>query len=440
MSNAIVGLRFPGDAFVSYGALKRAGEAQSKGASLPAVLTLFAIVEAIVLYERLWYAPFGDARLDYVATLPVWTMLHGQSLIAPIDAALVADSARAARTARETWRRQVRALGEVPAYEHIAPEKLLDNTFHHALNVQAWAYDAASEAVDVMTADGLARWQRHVAGIGFDARAEAANDGDDDYRFMNWETTSVYLARAATIDAFEADYVGDAFEAPIVRLGSAFARRNLAARLYGKFSEDFQLKIRGLMDSGYAATLAIPPIVALALDRSGGGIDALLREAAALREEFAPFRARYRGYAETLRNPAGLSLSDLLAAKREALHEVGAALNKVKTQRTDTRVISEVLGASVKPGEGDDGDLLEIKPTLSLAALAKIGIEKAALKHIKGRAQILFDSYAKAMNIRNYHSLVGGRLGVTLTREDDEAYQAYVNVAERFATIERATA
>jgi len=83
--------------------------------------------------------------------------------------------------------------------------------------------------------------------------------------------------------------------------------------------------------------------------------------------------------------------------------------------------------------------LLEIKPTLSLTGLVKIGVEKAALKHIKGRAQILFDSYAKAMSIRNYHSLVGGRLGVALTREDDAAYQAYAQAAERFARVERAT-
>jgi len=62
----------------------------------------------------------------------------------------------------------------------------------------------------------------------------------------------------------------------------------------------------------------------------------------------------------------------------------------VKTQRTDTRVISEVLGASVKNRRGRRR-LLEIKPTLSLAALAKIGIEKAALKHSRA-AQILFDS------------------------------------------------
>jgi hypothetical protein len=436
MANNIIGMRFPGDAVVSYGALKRAGEAQAKDASLPAVMTLFAIVEAVVLYERLWYAPFGDARLDSVAALPTWTMLQGQELIAPIDAGLVADDASAVQSARERWRRQVRALGEVPAYEHIAPEQLLDNTFQHALEVQAWAYDAASESVEVMTADGLARWQRHVAGIGFDARAEAANDGNDNGRFMDWETTSVYLARAATVDALEADYVGDAFEAPIVRLGAAFARRNLAARLYGKFSEDFQLKIRALMDDGYAATLAIPPIVALALDRSSGGIDTLLREAAALRQEFAPFRARYRTYAETLRNPAGASLGELLDAKREALQEVGAALNKVKAKRTDTRIISEVIGASVKLGEGED-ELLEIKPTLSLPALAKFGIEKAALKRIKGRAQILFDSYAKAMGIRNYHALVGKRLGVALTREDDEAYQAYVQAAERIANVDR---
>ena len=202
MSKTTVALRFPGDAFVSYGALKRAGEAQAKGASLPAVLTLFAIVEAVGATNGCGFAPFADARLDQVARLPAWTMLHGQSLIAPIDAALVADNARAgAGAARETWRRQVRALGAGPGLRAHRARKTSRQHLPPRAQRVAWAYYAASESVDVMTADGLARWQRHVAGIGFDARAEAANDGDDDYRFMNWETTSVYLARAATIDA-----------------------------------------------------------------------------------------------------------------------------------------------------------------------------------------------------------------------------------------------
>ena len=156
------------------------------------------------------------------------------------------------------------------------------------------------------------------------------------------------------------------------------------------------------MDSGYAATLAIPPIVALALDRSSGGIDALLREAAALREEFAPFRARYRGYAETLRNPAGLSLSDLLAAKPEALQEVCAALNKVKAQWTDTRLISEVLGASGRTRRGrrrrparDQAD--------AVVGRAGQDRDREKLRRSTSRAarMFLFDSYAKAMNIRN---------------------------------------
>jgi len=440
MTNPIVGMTFPGDAIVSYGVLNRAGEAFTKRASMASVLSLFALVEAAVLYERLWYAPFGDAGLDNVATLSAWNTLREQQLIAAIDAALVDDDARAVRTARERWRRRVHALGDVPAYQHLSPERLLDNTFDHALHARAWAYDFARQDIDVFTADGLARWQRHVAGIGFDAQAEAANDGDDDGRFMNWETTSIYLAWAAVAGALEADYVGDAFEAPIVRLGETFASRNLGARLYGKFAQDFQRKIGGLIGDGYAATLAIPPIVALVLDRSDGSIASLWREAAGLRDEFAPFRAKYRGYAETLRNPAGLSLAELLGTKREALEEVGAALNKVKTRRIDTRVISEVIGASVKPGDGDADDLLEIKPTLSLTALAKLGIEQAALKHIKGRAQILFDSYAKAMQIRNYHALIGGRLGVSLTREDDEAYQAYALAVERFAKVDRTVA
>jgi len=117
------------------------------------------------------------------------------------------------------------------------------------------------------------RWQRHVAGIGFDARTEAANDGDDEGRFTDWETTSVYLARAATIDALEADYVGDAFEAPIVHLGSAFASRTLrrgftvsSRRTFGSRSASNGRRVCGdPRDSAHRR---------LALNRSSGGIDA----------------------------------------------------------------------------------------------------------------------------------------------------------------------
>jgi len=76
MANTIVGLRFPGDAVVSYGALKRAGEC-SEGASLPAVLTAVRDRRGVVLYERLCMRPSAtpNSQRRHAAA---WTMLQAR--------------------------------------------------------------------------------------------------------------------------------------------------------------------------------------------------------------------------------------------------------------------------------------------------------------------------------------------------------------------------
>jgi len=428
-----------GDAVISYGAFKRASAVFAPGASLVSVTSLFSVIEATVLYEHLWYLPFGDEGNASVSNLAAWGALAAEGLVRPLDATVFGAGTRLWGEAQEGWKRQVFDIGHIPTYAHVSRSELLANTFQHALHASAWAYDSTNDEHEVFTAEGLERWKDHVTGAGFDQRAEDANDGDDDGRFMNWERTVVFLARASVVRTLGADCVGDAFEDPVIQLNDAFASRAAAARLYAKVSANFKSKVAQLQDDRYAAALPIPPIVAILLDRCDGRLESIVRELVALRAEFAPFRARYRAYADTLANPAGMTVGDLIEAKREAFDEVGAALNKVDPQRSDSRLLSEVVGASLKPGEDGSDSFLEVKPSVSLASLVRLGVERYKLWRIKARAQNLFDVYGKALRIKNLHSLIGKRLAVNISPQDYRDYRAYAKTVEGLAKVDRRT-
>lgn len=421
--------QYAGGAVASYRAIDRASEVFAGRASLTSVIALLGLIESIVLYEKLWYLPFGDSDHRAVARTNLWTAMAGRGLIAPISASILEDRSKVIHSAREGWKRQMASMPHIPSYGHVSHVELLDNVFDHAMHAAVWAYDDSGNEDEQLTADGLSRWIDHVTGVGFDQAEQDANGGEDDGRYINWERAVIYMARATLVSKLECDYVGDAIEDPIVRIINTHVSHNAAVKLYAILSNDFRANISALAADGFPVVLPVPPIAALLLERSAGGLDALLAEAVAMREEFAPFRARYQQYNESLRNPAGMTLADLMSARREALDEVEGALNKVRGGRTDSRLLTEIAGATLKPTD-DQGVSLEIEPSVSLTSLAKVGLQRFTLSRIKGRARMLFDSYGKAMQIRNYHSLIGKTLRVNVTKDDYESYVAYASAVE----------
>lgn len=427
---------YPGDAVVSYSALMRASDVFARDAGLPAVLSLFSLIEAAVLYERLWYLPFGDPDARYVQRFELWSALHSAGLLAILDDPAWNEGKPLRGAAERHWREKIASISHIPSYSHLSRQELLRNTFDHAMTGAAWA-NTFNFPVDLdrgfFTVEHIRAWHRFVTGANFDAAAEEANDGDDGGRYLAWDHAAATMARAALVDGLGADFVGDAIEAPLLGLGDAASHRNLAARLYARLANDFQAQVEGLIDDGFGIALPIPPIVALVLERCDGGMASLIAEMRALRDEFAAFRKSYRAYKELLDNPTGMALGEVLNARRELIDEVSGALSLVSGKRTDARILSEIVGATVKPSSGGADPGLQIDPSMSLSGLAKLGVKQLALSRIKGRAQILFDVYGKAMKIRNYHSLLGRRFGIAISKDELKGYRVYAKTAESLA-------
>lgn len=429
--------KYAGDAVLSYAAIKQASTVFSGECTILSLMSLFAVLEAAVLYEHLLYLPLGDKKSESAGRFEIWAALSKQQLLSPIDDAYLNSQTRVISRAKEAWKRQILSNRYIPSYSHISKSELIDNTFEHSLGAIAYAYDYSIEdSNEVLTAEGLSRWVNHVTGIGYDQAEQDANDGKDDGLFMNWEYTAMSVARASVVREMGSNFIGDAIEGPVIQVSEARSRRDSAATLYAKLSGAFSIKISALINDGYTASLPIPPIVALILDRSDGTINSLVSETAALRLEFSTFRSKYRQYSELLQSPTGKTIGELIAARRDAIEEVEGALNKLKGERTDSRLLSELMGASLKPSSENDATL-SIEPSISLNALAKMGIERIALSRIKGRAQILFDVYSKAMQIKNYHSLIGRRLGVQITNDDFNSYTAYARAVDELSGIAR---
>ena len=423
--------KYAGGAIASYRAIDRASEVFGERPSLTSVIALIGLVESMVLYEDLYYLPFGDSDNRAVGRAALWAGMAGRGLIAPIDASLLEDG-RLLPSAREHWKRQVESMPHIPSYGHVSRAELLENVFDHAPHAQVWAYDDSRTEDEQLNASGLSRWIEHVTGVGFDQAEQDSNDGEDDGRYINWERPVIYMARAIFASKLECDYIGDAIEDPVVRITTTRASHNAATKLYARLASDFKANIAALVEDGFPVVLPVPPVAALVLERSSGGLESLLAETAAMREEFAPFRTRYRQYNESLRNPAGMSLADLMSARREAMDEVEGALDKVRSGRTDSRLLEEIAGATLKPSD-DQGVSLEVEPSVSLTSLAKLGLQRFTLSRIKGRARMLFDAYGKALQIRNYHSLIGKALAVDVTKDEYEAYLAYAGAVEQLA-------
>lgn len=429
-----------GDAVLSPKVLKNASRAVDGKSTLSCLLSFFSLIEAAVLYERLWYLPFGDTDGKWAKDSAMWEFLHSAGVLNVSPEDRWSEGKLLRNEVEIEWREKMQMICRVPSYAHASQQEVLSTAFYYAFNGAAFAdslYEQPTRNNLFFNQQRLDDWQRYASGSDFDQAKEDANDGDDGGRYTDWENMAKIMARAAMVNALKADYVGDAVESPIVLMSNSIVHNNVAARLYRFVSEKFDKDTKGLIADGYNRALAIPPIVALVLDRSDGNATSIYAEILSLREEFAAFRTKYREYQEVLRNPSNLSLDELDDLKKHHMHEVIGALNKISTNRIDSAIIAEIFGLEVS-GESKDGHYeLELSPKLSIGELLKLAARQLHLSRIKGRASILFDTYQKAKAIRGYHKLVQRRLGVTISGDELKNYQKYSAIVEGISRVKR---
>ena len=429
-----------GDAVLSSRILEGASRTIEGESLLPCLLSFFNLIEAAVLYERLWYLPFADDKAKWAGNFAMWEFLHGAGILNLSPNDQWAEGKSFSHKVEIEWREKMQMICRVPSYAHASEQTVLSTAFYLAFNGAVFTeslYGQPEEESIFFNQQRLSDWQRYASGSDFDQVKEDANDGNDDGRYSDWENMAKIMARAAMVNALKADYVGDAAESPIVLMSNSIAHNNVAARLYRFVSEKFDKDTGGLITDGYNRAMAIPPIVALVLDRSDGNATSIYAEILSLREEFAVFRTKYREYQAMLKNPSNMSLDELISLKKHHMHEVMGALNKISSKRIDSAIVAEILGVEIS-GESKSGAFeLEISPKLSFGELLKFSAEKILLSRIKGRASILFDTYKKATAIRGYHKLVQRRLGVTISEVELKNYKKYSAIVEGISRVKR---
>jgi hypothetical protein len=429
-----------GDAVLSPKLLKNASRAIDGKSTLSCLLSFFSLIEASVLYERLWYLPFGDSGGKSVSGSAMWEFLHGAGVLKLSPEDQWSEGKPLRDKVENEWREKIQMICRVPSYAHASQDQVLSTAFYYAFHGAAFVdllYEQPQRNKLFFTQQRLDDWQRYASGSDFDQAREDANNGNDGGRYTDWENMAKIMARAAMVNELKADYVGDAVESPIVLMSNSIAHNSVAARLYRFVSEKFDKDTKGLIADGYNRALAIPPIVALVLDRSDGNATSIYTEILALREEFASFRTKYREYQNVLKNPTNLSLDELDSLQKHHMHEVIGALNKISSKRIDSAIVAEILGVEIS-GESKDGAFeLEISPKLSIGELLKLAARQIHLSRIKGRASILFDTYKKATAIRGYHKLVQRRLGVTISEDELKNYKKYSAIVEGISRVKR---
>ncbi|NUT79075.1 hypothetical protein HNO86_28935 [Pseudomonas sp. C1C7] len=429
-----------GDAVLSARMLKNASQAIEGKSTLSCLLSFFSLIEASVLYERLWYLPFGDSDGKSVKDAAMWEFLNCAGVL-NVSSNNQWSQGKPLRDEVETeWQEKVQTICRVPSYAHSSQQQVLKSAFYYAFNGAAFVdalFEQSRKNDLFFTPQRLNDWQRYASGSDFDQAKEDANDGNDGGRFTDWENMAKIMARAAMVSALEADYVGDAVESPIVLMSNSIAHKNVAARLYEFVAQKFEKDTSALVSDGYNRALAIPPIVALVLDRSDGNVTSIYQEILALREEFAAFRTRYREYQAVLKNPSNMSLDELNNLRKHHMQEVIAALNKISSKRIDSAIVAEIFGLEAS-GESKDGAYeLDISPRLSIGELIKLAATQLHLSRIRGRASILFDTYKKATAIRGYHKLVQRRLGVNISEDELKNYKKYASIVEGISRVKR---
>ncbi len=430
-----------GDAVVSFRALKRASEVASGDPSLRSILSLFSLIEAVVLYERLWYQPSGEIGVGFASNFEIWDPLCSAGLIKSLDGNLNWKNKLFMERSRESWGSLIGQVCRIPQYNSLTEAELLDNEFEKAYEFPMYLECAMDDGMpfgpEGLTTKDIQDWKRYVTGVGFDRKSENAEGDEADSRELHWSMVAKCLARASIAETLGGDYVTDPFEGAALQAVSSVSRRNQAARLYESMSHKFENELRKLIDDGLGVAIPIPPAAAIVLERSDGSLKSIVREAAALREEFKKFRVSYKAYMDLLENPVGKTLADMAKLKKEMVDEVLCAINSISVQGFDSRVLTEIFSATISSKSKNDNQELEVESCFSIGALMSLGVKHYRISKIKGRARILFDSYYKAMNVANYHSLLGKKLNAKIEKREILGYQNFVQAIEAGSHIIR---
>jgi len=205
--------------------------------------------------------------------------------------------------------------------------------------------------------------------------------------------------------------------------------------IYKGMAKSLQEEIEKLQKLGSPIPVVIPPIPAVALERSAGKPSQYWKELMEIRDEFAECRKKF---ADLFERCASLTedIGSLIQARREMIDEVQAVVKQVSKGATDGRLLTEFWDAVATVEKG--GQPVEF----SFSASANIkGIFAGLLKYIKiirikRRARALFDLYGKSLKIRNYAKLVSPKIA-TLETADIQALEAHTQRVELLIRTKR---
>ncbi len=205
--------------------------------------------------------------------------------------------------------------------------------------------------------------------------------------------------------------------------------------LYKNMAKGLREEIEKLQTLGSPIPIVIPPIPAVALERSSGNPSQYWKELKGVREEFTKCRKKFADLYERCASPTE-DLGSLIQARREMIDEVQTVVNQVSKGATDGRLLTEfwdAVGTVEKSGQPVE---------FSFSASANIkGIVAGLLKwftsiRIKRRARALFDLYGKSLRIRNYATLVSPKIA-KLESRDIQALEAHTRRVESLIHPER---
>lgn len=245
-------------------------------------------------------------------------------------------------------------------------------------------------------------------------------------------TLSASVARAHWADARNVDHLPWPLFGAIP--GETVRRRHVVGQGYAHVNQLLRNRVIEVRGAGAPIPMYVPPIPALILDRCGNRADQFFSEALALREEFAAARKKLWAYQRLISNEDDRTLGELCQAYRDAVLDVAAALNRLAARRTDSSLLLELWETVCELTTSSQENRTTIEPGLNLRALLTTGFRWVEIRRVRARARLLFDVYEKALQIRNYGSLIG-RVFKTDAAELAKAAHVFENIGANIDSI-----
>ncbi len=216
------------------------------------------------------------------------------------------------------------------------------------------------------------------------------------------------LARYSYADSIGIDSVIDPVLTAYLPLLEYEVRRAQLGALYDVLSEEYDALLRALGPLSAPSKIFIPPVPAVVLHRAGAGnYGRIVDELRSLRDEFEPYRNKYREY-QAVTNQTGLSLKERANAHKQAFWEVKQALKQVTARSTASRLLTEdtqlALGSDLEAGLSS----VQVKVTAPIEILAKLALKYLRIQIVRRRARALFDLWTAAVSLQGYERLLDG--------------------------------